>query len=92
MKIVYRLDQQIGCGNDVIVLLVKEAVDLQLERRHAGLCPDCRHAHRVTSQRGSTFYRCQLSAADPTFPKYPSLPVVECAGYQQVDVGLRSGK
>jgi hypothetical protein len=35
----------------------------------------------ITSDRGSAFYLCQLSATDPKFPKYPRLPVIECSGY-----------
>ncbi len=47
----------------------------------AGLCARCRHARPATSQRGSTFWRCALSARDPRFPKYPRLPVLACVGY-----------
>jgi len=36
----------------------------------------------VTSSRASTFYRCRRSDDDPTFPKYPVLPVVTCRGYE----------
>jgi hypothetical protein len=67
------------------VHLVKDAVDRQVERHHAGLCADCRHVERIKSERGSTFYRCRLSTADPTFPKYPRLPVVECPGFERLD-------
>ena len=28
------------------------------------------------------FYRCGLSDIDPSFPKYPRLPVLECAGFE----------
>jgi hypothetical protein len=51
------------------------------ERRLAGLCADCQHARRVESARRSVFYLCQRSTFDPTFSKYPHLPVIECAGY-----------
>jgi hypothetical protein len=46
-----------------------------------GLCADCIHARRVSSDRGSQFLFCQLSQSDPQFPKYPRLPVLRCAGY-----------
>lgn len=52
------------------------------ERRRAGLCSDCTHARRVTSSRGMVFYRCERSVNDPTFPRYPRLPVTECRGYE----------
>jgi len=51
------------------------------ENRRIGLCVDCQHAQRIQSARGSTFYRCKLSDTDPSFTKYPRLPVVRCAGY-----------
>ena len=49
----------------------------------AGLCSDCRHARTIRSDRGSVFVMCQLSAADPTFPTYPRLPVLSCPGYSR---------
>ncbi|MGA8492429.1 MAG: hypothetical protein WB711_18520 [Terriglobales bacterium] len=53
------------------------------EQRRAGLCFDCEHSHRIQSARGSTFYRCKLSDTDPSFAKYPRLPVLQCAGYKR---------
>jgi len=47
-----------------------------------GLCADCMHARTITSDRGSRFVMCQLSASDPKFPKYPHLPVLTCNGYK----------
>jgi hypothetical protein len=46
-----------------------------------GLCSDCQHARIIRSDRGSIFYLCGLSATDARFPKYPRLPVLNCAGY-----------
>jgi hypothetical protein len=60
---------------------VTEAEDADKEQRRAGLCVDCLHAQRIQSARGSTFYRCKLSDTDPSFPKYPRLPVLHCPGY-----------
>lgn len=54
------------------------------ERSRVGLCADCVHARRMESDRGSVFWRCELSATDPRFPKYPRLPVLECDGYKRV--------
>jgi hypothetical protein len=48
-----------------------------------GCCFTCRHARRVPSSRGAEFWHCHLSALDPSFPKYPRLPVLECRGYEQ---------
>jgi len=49
-------------------------VELNRERRKAGLCADCQHARTVESSRQSTFYLCERSATDPTYRKYPQLP------------------
>jgi len=48
----------------------------------AGLCATCQHAKVLSSDRGSTFYRCGLSDTDPRFRRYPALPVIKCDGYQ----------
>jgi len=47
-----------------------------------GLCSICAHGLRVVSSRRSHFWRCQRAASDPTFAKYPHLPVFECRGYE----------
>jgi hypothetical protein len=46
-----------------------------------GLCANCVHGRRIESDRGARFLLCELSENDPAFPKYPALPVMECAGY-----------
>jgi hypothetical protein len=38
----------------------------------------------VESARESRFYLCRLSERDERFRKYPALPVVECAGYEEL--------
>jgi len=49
----------------------------------AGLCVVCRH-HRVTgNRRGSQFYLCELSKTDARFRRYPPLPMMRCAGFQE---------
>jgi hypothetical protein len=48
----------------------------------AGLCSACRHGRLVVSRRGSRFLRCERSDVDPTFPRYPMLPVRACHGYE----------
>ena len=49
----------------------------------AGLCADCVHARRIESGRDSVFILCELSRADPRFPKYPRLPILSCEGYKK---------
>jgi len=50
----------------------------------AGLCADCQFMRLRRSDRGSTFLFCERSLSDPTFPKYPRLPVVQCRGYERL--------
>jgi len=50
----------------------------------AGLCATCRHARRVENDRGSVFLRCDYATVDPTFPKYPRLPVLVCPAFVPV--------
>jgi len=51
-------------------------------RDAVGLCASCAHLRVITSDKGSRFYMCLLSATDPRFPKYPRLPVLRCSGYR----------
>ena len=54
----------------------------QSVRVKVGLCAECRHGRQVESDRGSVFWRCELSVSDASFPKYPRLPVRECRGFE----------
>jgi hypothetical protein len=49
----------------------------------AGLCDSCRHQKLIRNTRGSTFSMCERSKTDPSFPKYPRLPVERCRGYEE---------
>jgi len=51
-------------------------------RPDPGLCRNCQHACRIESDRGSVFFRCELSFEDSKFAKYPRLPVLVCSGYR----------
>ncbi len=62
-----------GC----MTVQIKRPSDLR-----AGLCANCLNARLVTSDKGSTFLFCELSRADPLFPKYPPLPVLSCSGFR----------
>ncbi|HEY3020692.1 MAG TPA: hypothetical protein VGJ32_10885 [Solirubrobacteraceae bacterium] len=54
-----------------------------MPRIPAGLCDSCRHQRLVRTTRGSTFSLCERSKTEPDrFPRYPRLPVVECAGHE----------
>ncbi len=56
-----------------------------------GLCATCLHSRKIQSDRGSLFFLCQLSETDPTFPKYPRLPVLSCPGYAPSAPPVSSG-
>jgi hypothetical protein len=51
-----------------------------------GLCGSCVHCRTVPAAR-SVFYMCERSFTDPRYPKYPPLPVRQCAGYECRDPG-----
>lgn len=48
----------------------------------AGLCNLCRHQRLVGNTRGSRFSLCERSRTDPTFAKYPPIPVMTCRGFE----------
>jgi hypothetical protein len=47
-----------------------------------GLCASCRFARTVRSARGSRFLLCGRSELEPSFPRYPRLPVARCGGFE----------
>ncbi|MCU1329654.1 MAG: hypothetical protein JWN34_5024 [Bryobacterales bacterium] len=50
-----------------------------------GLCETCIYQRRITSEKGSVFYLCERGLKDPSFPKYPRLPVLRCSGFEEKD-------
>jgi hypothetical protein len=48
-----------------------------------GLCDGCKHQRIVRNTRGSVFSLCRRSRDDPRFPRYPRVPVRECAGFER---------
>ena len=52
-----------------------------------GLCATCVHQKMVGNTRGSTFSMCLRSREDAAYPKYPRLPVLECAGWERRRAG-----
>jgi len=45
-----------------------------------GLCRDCRFARQVPAQQ-AVYWLCRRSADDPSFPRYPRLPLRSCRGF-----------
>jgi hypothetical protein len=48
-----------------------------------GLCEACLHAKVTETRRGTAYLRCTRAAWDDRLPRYPRLPVTECAGFEQ---------
>ena len=48
-----------------------------------GLCGGCRHSRLVSSAKGTAYLLCERSFSDPQFSKYPPIPVIQCAGFEQ---------
>ena len=55
------------------------------ERAAIGQCVDCAHARKLTSAKGSDFYRCEQSREDDTLLAYPPLPVQGCHAFFERD-------
>jgi hypothetical protein len=50
-----------------------------------GLCDDCVHQQLIPNTRGSVFSLCLRSKTDPAYPRYPRIPVLECAGHEPAE-------
>jgi hypothetical protein len=50
---------------------------------HVGLCATCCHKREVVSGKGSRFLYCLRAETDTQYRKYPPLPVLRCAGYEE---------
>ena len=46
-----------------------------------GLCGGCRFQRAVPNTRGSLFSLCERSREEPSFARYPKLPVAICTGF-----------
>ncbi len=50
-----------------------------------GLCETCRYPRLNETRRGTAYLRCTRAAWDSRLPRYPRLPVTECAGFERAD-------
>jgi hypothetical protein len=48
-------------------------------------CTDCRWARVQTTAKGSRFWRCLRAEEDPTYRRYPPLPVLRCTGHESAN-------
>lgn len=44
----------------------------------------CRHSRVIETRMGWVFRLCERSVTDPTYPRYPALPILRCAGFEPV--------
>jgi len=49
-----------------------------------GLCRDCRYGRQVPATK-ATYWLCKRSVDDPSFPRYPRLPIRACRGFAWED-------
>jgi hypothetical protein len=49
----------------------------------AGLCARCGFAAAQHNRKGSAFWRCRRADGDPSFRRYPPLPVTRCEGFEE---------
>ena len=47
-----------------------------------GLCSVCRFVKKQDTKRGAVFYRCGRADQDPSFMKYPPIPIGQCRGFE----------
>jgi len=55
-----------------------------------GLCRDCRHARQVPAPN-TVYWLCRRSADDPSFPRYPRLPIRSCRGFAWGEAAKEEG-
>jgi hypothetical protein len=49
----------------------------------SGLCASCVHALVRPTKKGTVYLRCGRAVTDPTFARYPRLPVLACRGHER---------
>ena len=54
-------------------------------RQTIGICANCRFRREQATTRGAVFYRCARADDDPSFGRYPPLPVVACRGHESAE-------
>jgi len=59
--------------------------EVHSEASRAGLCLHCLYGRSVAGKNEVTYYLCERSFTDPSFRKYPALPVLRCSGYSPAE-------
>jgi hypothetical protein len=47
-----------------------------------GLCARCEFGRLFRSGHDVTFVSCERSRTDPDYPRFPTIPMVRCPGFQ----------
>jgi hypothetical protein len=50
-----------------------------------GLCATCSFGRLFRSGRGITYVSCERSRTDPAYPRFPSIPMLRCKGFEPRD-------
>jgi hypothetical protein len=74
-SIAAHLARHIPASDPVVIKTMKEA-------NTSSICFSCEHGNSIVSGKNSSFLQCRKHFADPSYPKYPLLPVFSCKGYQ----------
>lgn len=61
------------------------------EPSHVGLCFDCLYVKQIEA-REDTFFLCERSFADCTFPKYPRLPLLRPVNFFALQISAAQNK
>jgi predicted CoA-binding protein len=80
------MDRCLWVEHDRLLGMPFAAASPATESDPVGLCRDCRHAREVPTA-GTVYRLCRRSATDPSFAKYPRLPMRVCRGFQWPEPG-----
>jgi hypothetical protein len=50
-----------------------------------GKCLDCAHAKTLKTKTGSAIFLCGRAESEPSYAKYPRLPMAVCAGWVKAE-------
>jgi predicted CoA-binding protein len=75
------MDRCLWVEHDRLVGMPFAAASPATQPDPVGLCRDCRHAREVPT-RDTVYWLCRRSETDPSFAKYPRLPIRACRGFQ----------
>jgi hypothetical protein len=58
---------------------------------HIGLCSICKHARAIQHPRGGdAYFQCLFEKTDPSYRKFPALPVSVCDAFGKVGTEFKT--